>query len=176
MSDVESSPSNEGVGRRKMSILDLDKPVSEMTKEEKRELLEKIREAAKGPRLAQLQIKLLDQMVVQLKQRRAKVGAGISGSRSEIRWIDGELAVAHRRYDPLAERLRTKKIKLRELEARLADYQKQFAGIMNNAKQTIYATTRGTRTTTKEITSKNLELLRGYSSKDSHRKPSKKKS
>lgn len=46
------------------------KKVSEMKTEERNELVSKLKQAAMGPRLAALQIQLLDQMIAGLKKRR----------------------------------------------------------------------------------------------------------
>lgn len=97
-----------------------------MKVEERNELISKLKKAEVGPRLAALQIRLLDQMIAGLKQRRQVMSNGhglhkrygwklitaplyrkdvaqqISDDLARIAWIEAEEASLHASYDPLA--------------------------------------------------------------------------
>jgi len=101
----------------------------DMTREEKIMFLDKLKHISKGPELAQLQIRLLDQMVSHLKQRRQRVGAQIAQDLEDIKWIDNEMAAIHKKFDPLMASLRKRRDRAEELQTALDNCNKAFAAV-----------------------------------------------
>eukprot|EP00455_Lapot_gusevi_P006683 TRINITY_DN1285_c0_g6_i1.p1 TRINITY_DN1285_c0_g6~~TRINITY_DN1285_c0_g6_i1.p1 ORF type:complete len:160 (+),score=34.17 TRINITY_DN1285_c0_g6_i1:58-537(+) len=127
------------------------------------ELLAKIKNAANGPELAQLQIKLLDQMVMQLKQRRMNVGQQIARDREELEWLEKERSSILGSLNPLIRERKEKEAQQKELEAKITECQTAFSAMLEMARSGLGVARKKNDQLQKNMTTFKLEQTRGYS-------------
>ena len=115
-------------------------PTQIKTKEEeeaeRKELLEKIKDASNGPEHAKRRIEALDKTVSNLKSNRRKCAAKMREDEEAMYWIDKEVEKINKLYLPLKDRL------AKRIEAR--DTVKQNLELAQDTMRKIVEQTKGT--------------------------------
>eukprot|EP00742_Colponemidia_sp_Colp-10_P003561 GILJ01003792.1.p1 GENE.GILJ01003792.1~~GILJ01003792.1.p1 ORF type:complete len:166 (-),score=27.85 GILJ01003792.1:201-698(-) len=152
---------------------------SAKAKEWRREMQEKLKQYSKAPQLAELQIKLLDQMVHKLKQDRHDVGVQITEDQEELQWVEKEVNEIKSKYDPLVRRMTERKQQRDELVQQLQQFEQSFQGVIESVRDRIKVTNKYDSTFQRKAASESLTQSRGFSTEKgttaSHRVASKNK-
>ena len=113
--------------------------------------------------LAELQIKALDELVAGLKKKRRQVAEQIEADRAEIAAIEREQAEIHKKYDPMAERMRDRQAKRDALVAQLEACKRHMNTIMTETRDSIRKVRSSTGRLYGNDARQKLKDARGYS-------------
>lgn len=151
------------------------KHFSDMTKEEKQQYTTRLRQLSAGPKLAQLQIRMLDQMIHHMKQKRANAGSAIEDAHAEIARIDEKMKTIHKKYHPVKKKFNDRTTERRRLNTQISDCEDKMAGILALSKQRIRKVNKSLSDFQSRAASYELQRNKGFSASQSHRLAGKKK-
>jgi len=134
----------------------------EMTEAERRELLEKIKDASNGPEHAKRRIEALDKTVSTLKANRRKCGENMKADKEEMYWIDKEIEKINKLYIPLKKRLEERIAARDKVEKNLALAEATMQKIVNQTKGTAVSGLLANARMQKKAASAKLRETRGF--------------
>eukprot|EP00744_Colponema_vietnamica_P013781 GILI01019320.1.p1 GENE.GILI01019320.1~~GILI01019320.1.p1 ORF type:complete len:155 (+),score=41.74 GILI01019320.1:87-551(+) len=131
------------------------------SKDARREMAEKLKQFAKTPEIAQLQIKQLDQMVFKLKKDRRDCQERIDKARAELSWLEKEEAEIRLRYDPLVSSLEAKEVQRTQLQQQIAQFERETQAVIELTKTRLRQANQQDSRFNKQKAAESVALARG---------------
>lgn len=126
------------------------------------EMLDKIKDASNGPEHAKRRIEALDKMVFNLKTRRRICGESMESDANKMRWIDKELGIIMKQYQPLCTRLKERVTTKERLEMELDLAEKTMLKLMSETKHAAVEGMLANSRMQKRNASMTLKAARGF--------------